>query len=138
MLALLILSSLSAALAYPFSRTTIGGINDFSCRLTYQPYPIILLHGLGGNAEVGLSVSQRFLASKGFCTYAITYGAYPAQPTLGGFRPISESSKEIADYIAYVINRTGAKKVDLVGHSEGGFMVSTVAEEHDVRSLAGS
>lgn len=101
-----------------------GGINDFNCRSASQPHPVVLFHGLGANKDVDVKVLQTFLARKGFCTFAITYGAYPQYPLQGGLRSIPESSKELSDYVNLVASRTNSSKVDLVGHSEGGFMVS--------------
>jgi len=118
-LALLVLQVSSAVLP----RST-GGVNDFSCKSASQPVPVVLFHGLGATYYEDLNFLQSFLASKGFCTFAITYGAYDGFPFVGGFKHVDESSKQLASYIANVTSQTGASKVDIVGHSEGGFQVS--------------
>ena len=110
--------------AIPATRRQEPGVNDFNCKSSTQPFPVVLIHGLGANKDNDLRGMQSFLAQKGFCTFAITYGATPQNPFNGGLRPIPDSSKQLSDYINTVASRTGAKKVDLVGHSEGGFMVS--------------
>ncbi|OGM48999.1 hypothetical protein ABOM_003168 [Aspergillus bombycis] len=110
-----------AALLAP-SAAALFGINDFDCELTEEhPNPVVLLHGLGATYYEDLNFLQYWLQTQGYCTYAQTYGAYDGFPLLGGLRAISESSGEIAAYIREVAEKTGAKKVDLVGHSEGGF-----------------
>ncbi|GES58261.1 secreted lipase [Aspergillus terreus] len=96
-------------------------INDFSCRSTTHPNPVILHHGLGATWYEDLNILQGWLQSQGYCTFAQTYGEYPAFPLVGGLKPIAESSAQVAAYIREVAAKTGASKVDLVGHSEGAF-----------------
>jgi len=99
-----------------------SGFNDWSCRPSAaHPEPVVLLHGLGGNGPGNFSALGPYLASAGFCAYAPTYGeAIPGVP-VGGITPIPQSAAEIAAFIGRVLDATGAAKVDLVGHSEGGF-----------------
>lgn len=99
-----------------------GGVNDASCRPSAEhPNPVVVLHGLGATHYEDLNVLQGWLAARGYCTFASTYGAYAGFPLVGGLRDIGESAREIAASIATVREQTGAAKVDLVGHSEGGF-----------------
>jgi triacylglycerol esterase/lipase EstA (alpha/beta hydrolase family) len=64
------------------------------------------------------------LKSAGYCVYALNYGAYEGSDQLGvyGVGPIRASAQELRDYVAQVRAATGAAKVDLVGHSQGGMM----------------
>ncbi|KAM3455259.1 hypothetical protein MY3296_002447 [Beauveria thailandica] len=107
-------------------QTTIGKHNDFSCQPSADhPRPVVLLHGLGATYYDDLHVLEAFLQSRGFCTFSLTYGALEGRPLLGGFAPIDKSSRQIADFIyevhAKTAGRGGTRKIDLVGHSEGGF-----------------
>ncbi|KAA8641939.1 hypothetical protein EYZ11_002558 [Aspergillus tanneri] len=97
------------------------GINDFFCRSKEHPNPVIFLHGLGATFYEDLNFLQYWLQSKGYCTYAQTYGEYEGFPLLGGLKPIADSAKQIAAYIREVAEKTESDKVDLVGHSEGAF-----------------
>jgi triacylglycerol esterase/lipase EstA (alpha/beta hydrolase family) len=99
-----------------------AGFNDWNCRPSAaHPEPVVLLHGLGGNGPGNFSALGPYLASAGFCAYALTYGeAIPGVP-VGGITPIPQSAAEIAAFIGRVLAATGAAKADLVGHSEGGF-----------------
>lgn len=106
-----------AATAAPSS-----GFNDWTCRpSSAHPEPVVLLHGLGGNGPGNFAALGPYLASAGFCVYAPTYGEAVAGIPVGGITPIPQSATEIAAYISAVLAATGAGKVDLVGHSEGGF-----------------
>ena len=62
------------------------------------------------------------LADEGYCVSALTYGAEPGDPYIGGLEPIEQSSLQLAAFIDQVLAATGASKVDLVGHSEGTVM----------------
>ncbi|WP_394846982.1 alpha/beta fold hydrolase [Pendulispora brunnea] len=99
-----------------------SGFNDWSCRPSAaHPNPVVLLHGLFGNGPGNFSFVGPYLALNGYCTFAPTYGqAIPGIP-VGGSIHIADSAKEIAAYIEKVRTTTGAAKVDIVGHSEGGF-----------------
>ncbi|KAL4912863.1 lipase [Aspergillus aurantiobrunneus] len=103
------------------SPSLASDINDFSCRSTTHPNPIILLHGLGTTQYNDIHLLQTWLQDRGYCTYAMTYGCYDLNAVAGGMKPIAESAPEIASYIREVKARTGADKIDIVGHSEGGF-----------------
>lgn len=124
------LRTLLASTAFA-SSTLAFGINDFSCRSDTHPNPVILLHGLGATWYEDLNVLQGWLQAKGYCTYAQTYGEYGAFPLVGGLKPIAESAGQIAAYIREVIEKTGAEKVDLVGHSEGAFQTLYVPKFED-------
>lgn len=118
-LGLLTLGSICHAL--PVGQADEALENDFSCRSASHPNPIVILHGLGANNGTGLIKLQRWLSEKGFCTFSLTYGQYPLFPQTGGLKPIADSSPDIAVFIKQVRRKTGAQKVDLVGHSEGAF-----------------
>lgn len=124
--ALLSLSALPS-LAVPLTATSnlvvrANTHNDYTCRSSTQPNPVVLLHGLGATYYEDLNYLETYLQSLSFCTFSITYGDYPEFPYVGGLRPIADSSAEIASFIRTVQQNTGAKKINLLGHSEGAFM----------------
>ncbi|WP_218024939.1 esterase/lipase family protein [Nocardia pseudovaccinii] len=104
------------------SAAPTSGYNDWSCRPSAaHPEPVVLLHGLGTTAERNWSFHAPKLEAAGYCVYSITYGQ--ASPGgRGGIIRIAESADQIAAFIDQVLAATGAGKVDLVGHSEGGIL----------------
>jgi triacylglycerol esterase/lipase EstA (alpha/beta hydrolase family) len=103
--------------------TTHAGFNNWSCRPSAaHPEPVLLLHGLGGNGPGNFATLGPELALAGYCVYAPTYGEVVPGVPVGGLAPIEQSSKEIAGDIDQVLASTGAAKLDIVGHSEGGFI----------------
>ena len=96
--------------------------NNFDCRSEVHPNPVIMLHGLSANREVDLNTLGHSLTDDGWCIFSMTYGAHTLVPWVGGLESMRESAVEIADFIREVRDKTGAEKVDLVGHSEGGVM----------------
>jgi triacylglycerol esterase/lipase EstA (alpha/beta hydrolase family) len=117
----MIISSATAATATTQAAPS-SGFDDWACKPSAaHPEPLVLLHGLGGNGPGNYSYLGPYLAAKGYCAFTLTYGqATPAIP-VGGTVSVVQSSAEIEAFIDRVRQTTGAAKVDIVGHSEGGF-----------------
>lgn len=108
---------------FGFPEPPLRGANDFSCRPTAKaPNPVVLAHGLGATATENWYVFAPYLASQGFCVFAKTYGQDPRYPGRGGVQPMQDSAAELGAFVDKVLAATGARKVDIVGHSEGGLM----------------
>jgi triacylglycerol esterase/lipase EstA (alpha/beta hydrolase family) len=103
-----------------------AGSNDWDCESAEHPQPVVLVHGLAANRTVNWSTMSPFLANRGFCVFALTYGnrakvdtpAY--QP--GGLKRMQDSAERLGRFVDKVREATGARKVDIVGHSEGSLM----------------
>ena len=96
------------------------GANDWACKPSAEhPYPVILVPGTFESMAKNWSTLSPYLKSKGYCVFALNYGE-----TNGVYAtaPVTESAKELAPFVDAVRAATGAKKVDLVGHSQGGMM----------------
>jgi pimeloyl-ACP methyl ester carboxylesterase len=127
-----------AALLAPAAHAA-GGNNDPACvPSAAHPDPVVILHGLGATYYEDLNVLQSTLASEGYCTFSQTYGAYPGFPYVGGLRPVADSAAEIKAEIVQVLAETGAAKVDIVGHSEGGFQSLYVTKTQGIADKIGT
>ena len=86
----------------------------------------MLVHGLAANKTVNWSTMSPFLANRGYCVFALTYGTRDSvnlpgyQP--GGLLRMQQSAKQLKAFVGEVLDATGARKVDIVGHSEGSLM----------------
>jgi triacylglycerol esterase/lipase EstA (alpha/beta hydrolase family) len=98
-------------------------LNDPTCKLTPEhPRPVVLVHGLGATASENWHFFAPYLAGKGFCVYGLTYGQVAQWPGRGGVASMEASAAQLGAFVDKVLAATGAKQVDLVGHSEGGIM----------------
>ena len=97
------------------------GANDPACRpAADHPYPVILVHGTFGDMTVSWNSISPALRSQGFCVWALDYGRR-------GTGPIDASADQLVAFIDMVRARTGAAKVSLIGHSQGGMLSRYVA-----------
>lgn len=122
----LALGNLGDGLAAMLLRPTAAppGANDWSCRPTQaHPYPVILVHGTLANAAFTWQALSPLLANAGYCVFALNYGANEGSAgRFFGIADIAASAGELAAFVERVRAATGAAKVDLVGHSQGGMM----------------
>lgn len=94
----------------------IPGVNVWSCRATAaRPTPVILVHGTFGDRRHLLEPLAKAVRARGFCVYALDYGNR-------GTADVVESAKALRAFVARVRRSTGAARVSLVGHSQGGMM----------------
>jgi hypothetical protein len=93
------------------------------------------MHGLGATYYEDINAIDAYLKQEGFCTFSITYGSFANFPLAGGFKHIAESAVELGNFINQVKSETGAAKIDLVGHSEGGFQSLYVPKFTNVSSF---
>ncbi|MFE3524976.1 lipase family alpha/beta hydrolase [Streptomyces sp. NPDC059161] len=98
-----------------------AGANDFTCKPTAaHPYPVVLVEGTFENAFDNWSGLAPVLKGAGYCVFALNYGESKPHALIKAVGPVPHSAKELAAYVDKVRAATGASKVDLVGHSQGG------------------
>jgi triacylglycerol lipase len=100
-----------------------------------HPYPVVLVHGTFENRFDNWQAMSPALKAAGYCVYALDYGARNGSGLLGiyGLARMERSGRELRDFVAGVLGRTGAAKVSLVGHSQGGLM-----PRYFIKSLGGA
>jgi triacylglycerol esterase/lipase EstA (alpha/beta hydrolase family) len=98
------------------------GANDWRCRPSAaHPYPVVLVHGTVENKLMNWSALSPLLKNNGYCVFALNYGAYLPGSYLG-LSHIPDSAAELSSYVDRVLSASGAREVDIVGHSQGGMM----------------
>ncbi len=98
----------------PFGEPT--GANDWSCKPTAKrPEPVVIVHGTFGDRKSLLDDLSAAMVGEGFCVFSLDYGNR-------GTEDIRKSARELKRFVAKVRAATGAAKVSMVGHSQGGMM----------------
>jgi triacylglycerol esterase/lipase EstA (alpha/beta hydrolase family) len=98
------------------------GSNDWSCTPSAaHPHPVVLVHGTFGNMTVSWQALAPLLANRGYCVFALDYGGRPGDQ-LQATGDIPTSAAQLGAFVDEVLAATGAAKVDVVGHSQGGMM----------------
>jgi len=92
------------------------GANDWSCRPSAaHPEPVVLVHGTFGDMTVSWNELSPLLVRDGYCVFALDYGNRATGAIEG-------SAQQLATFVDQVLAATGASKVSIVGHSQGGMM----------------
>lgn len=92
------------------------GANDWSCKPSAEhPEPVVLVHGTFETMLKNWPTLSPKLKDEGYCVFALNYGG-------NAMGPIAESAAELKSFVGAVMGATGARQVDLVGHSQGGMM----------------
>lgn len=109
-------SAPAAGFPLPSPGISPPGANDPSCRPSAEhPYPVVLVHGTFGDMTVSWNLISPALVAQGYCVYALDYGHRPTAP-------VKKSAHELRTFVDGVLETTGARKVSMVGHSQGGMM----------------
>jgi triacylglycerol esterase/lipase EstA (alpha/beta hydrolase family) len=117
--------SSAAGLATGLASPTVSppGSNDFSCRPSAaHPFPVVLVHGTIENMNDNWQAASPLLANHGYCVFAFNYGGASPASAVQATGDIVASAGQLAAFIDKVLAATGAQKVDIVGHSQGGMM----------------
>lgn len=106
----------------------VVGANNGCKPSSAHPYPVILVHATLADEGSNWVTLSPLLANAGYCVYSFNYGATVlsfcglAGCSIDGLGHIEQSAEELSSYVSWVRFLTGASKVDLVGHSQGGMM----------------
>ncbi len=105
--------------------TALRGGNNGCKPSAAHPYPVVLVHATFADEGSNWVTLAPLLANNGYCVYAFNYGRTILSGLLGsidGLGHIEQSAEELASFVNNVLAKTGASKVDMVGHSQGGMM----------------
>jgi triacylglycerol esterase/lipase EstA (alpha/beta hydrolase family) len=96
------------------------GAGNWACQPSAaHPYPVILVNGTFANQDDNWQAASPLLANHGYCVFSFNYGGTGFVTSTGD---IATSAGQLAAFVTQVRDATGAAKVDLVGHSQGGMM----------------
>ncbi|MFG2891750.1 esterase/lipase family protein [Streptomyces sp. NPDC048248] len=111
--------------------TVSSGWNNYSCKPSAaHPRPVVLVHGTFGNSVDNWLGLAPYLVARGYCVFSLDYGQLPGVPFFHGLGAVDESAQQLATYVDRVLGATGARKADLVGHSQGGMMPRVYLKFH--------
>ena len=112
---------LAASVAAPGSAPP--GADDWSCvPSAAHPRPVVLIHGTVENMRDNFNALSPLLKNSGYCVYALNYGGQYGQSVIGATARVADGARELAPFVDRVLAATGASKVDIVGHSQGGML----------------
>jgi hypothetical protein len=154
----------ASAYSVPYGNTALGdaiwnetwapesvvGANN-NCKPTAaHPYPVVLVHATLADEGSNWVTLAPLLANEGYCVYAFNYGetvaSLPIVPfvtpgRIDGLGHIERSAEELKTFVGKALSKSGASKVDLVGHSQGGMMpnyyIKFLGGESKVNELIG-
>jgi triacylglycerol esterase/lipase EstA (alpha/beta hydrolase family) len=108
------------ALAAAGPASAAGAYNDFDCQPTRShPNPVVLVHGTFANAQLNWGYVAPRLTARGYCVFALDYGVTKG---VGATGDIARSASQLRAYVNRVRRATHARRVQIVGHSQGGMM----------------
>ncbi|MEZ5310196.1 MAG: alpha/beta fold hydrolase [Microthrixaceae bacterium] len=104
-----------------------AGSNDNNCKPTAaHPRPVVLVHGTIATMGENFATISPLLKNNGYCVFAFNYGGtWLSSITLGNIQGLDSpygSANTLAGFVDHVLAATGAQKVDIVGHSQGGML----------------
>ncbi|ASR01370.1 Lipase EstA precursor [Gordonia rubripertincta] len=106
-----------------------AGSNRFGCKDRQGRDPIVLLHATAMNQSANWAYLAPTLVNAGYCVFSLTYGQASWSGNTGGLGNKERSAaQQVAPFIDKVLAATGAAKVDLIGHSQGGAIAQLVTQ----------
>jgi triacylglycerol esterase/lipase EstA (alpha/beta hydrolase family) len=107
-----------------FAPASVAGANDNCMPSASHPYPVVLVHGTAEDEGSNWVSLAPLLANNGYCVYAFNYGEtnLSLSGRVDALNYIQHSAQELSEFVNSVLAQTGAPKVDIVGHSQGGMM----------------
>jgi triacylglycerol esterase/lipase EstA (alpha/beta hydrolase family) len=81
---------------------------------------VILIHGTVFDMTLTWQALSPLLSNAGWCVFALNYGGSSPSNPIQATNPVEQSAVTLSAFVDRVLAATGARQVDLVGHSQGG------------------
>lgn len=129
-----------AAAGYAFHPDSVAGANDWDCKPSAaHPNPVVMLPGTFANIGSNFVALSPMLKNAGYCVFGTNFGmTWLSNDRVGGLDTETNSGNQVSAFIAKVLAATGAQKVDIVGHSQGGSMGINYLKLHDGGNKVGT
>ena len=114
--------ALGALAGFAHPQTPPPGADNGCQPSAAHPEPVILVNGTFANQDDNWQAASPLLANHGYCVFTFNYGGPSASSIVQGTGDIAASAGQLGAFVTTVLASTGAGKVDLVGHSQGGMM----------------
>jgi triacylglycerol esterase/lipase EstA (alpha/beta hydrolase family) len=114
--------ALGALAGFAHPQTPPPGADNGCQPSAAHPEPVILVNGTFANQDDNWQAASPLLANHGYCVFTFNYGGPSASSIVQGSGDIVTSAGQLGTFVSKVLAATGAAKVDLVGHSQGGMM----------------
>jgi triacylglycerol esterase/lipase EstA (alpha/beta hydrolase family) len=112
---------LNSGLAWNWYASPPGA--NVGCKPTSEhPYPVVLSEGTFANMYNSFGAIAPDLVNNGYCVYAFNYGQTLDPSMFDAMGDIPASARQLSTFVKQVLAETGARKVDVVGWSQGGMM----------------
>jgi pimeloyl-ACP methyl ester carboxylesterase len=107
-----------------YTPTFVDGANNGCKPSSAHPYPVVLVIATLSDEGSNWVTLAPLLANNGYCVYTFNYGETGLSDfgRIDALGNIEHSAEELSSFVNHVLSETGASKVDLVGHSQGGMM----------------
>lgn len=102
------------------------GVNDFSCKPSAaHPEPVVLIEGTFGTTYSSWAYYAPELKKLGYCVFAPelpkdTDSFWKDVKNANATGPVMDAARITGEFTQKVLDSTGAKKVDMIGWSQGG------------------
>ncbi|OLT38698.1 lipase [Saccharomonospora sp. CUA-673] len=131
------------AMAYSFAQPTVmpPHTNDWDCEPSAEhPNPVLLSNGTLVNSYADWAGLSGKLADAGFCVFSVNLGGAEGSP-IQTVAPVAETATQLAEFGDRVLAATGAERLDVVGHSQGGmnprYWIKNLGGEDTIDRLIG-
>lgn len=115
-------------LAWADDALGLPGLINTDCPERANREPVVLIHGTFATTRRAFSSVAPALKQQGHCLFALNYGKQGVLSAYGT-QDINASVQDLSVFVQSILQRTGAEKVNIIGHSQGGLIAFKLAQQ---------